>query len=225
MPDYSQSRFPNPRQVPGNEPAAMGGNLSVDWLLDAYARGYFPWYGEEQPILWWCPDPRFVLVPEELKVSKALAKELKKEEWTVTFDTSFEKVIEACSSVKRPEQEGTWILDEIKAAYVKLHKEGYAHSVETWFEGELVGGLYGVSLGAVFFGESMFHTKSSASKVAFVHLVERLKVWGIGMIDCQQPTRYLESFGATNWSRDRFLKTLSLALRKNTFRGDWGSME
>jgi len=213
--------FPDPNEAPADAPLAFGGDLSVPRLLEAYHSGIFPWFSEGEPILWWSPDPRFVLRPGELKVSHSLKRSLKQPHWQITYDTAFEDVIRACASAKRPGQHGTWIVEDMIAAYTALHKQGYAHSVECWREGKLVGGLYGVSLGAAFFGESMFHRCPDASKVAFVHLVRRLVEWKFQFIDCQQPTRYLASFGATCWPRSTFLQTLADALDQPTRRGKW----
>lgn len=215
------SRFPDPREVPGDAPAVMGGELGVDWLLDAYAHGYFPWFSEGEPIFWWCPDPRFVLRPSEIKISRSLAKELKKPRWTVTCDTVFPEVIQHCAQIKRRDQGGTWIIDSMIEAYTALHEAGFAHSVECWSEGKLVGGLYGVSLGDVFFGESMFHLEPNASKVAFATLVGHLQKQQFSLIDCQQPTNYLRSFGATEWGRDCFLDELARGVSQETKLGPW----
>ncbi|MGE9294475.1 MAG: leucyl/phenylalanyl-tRNA--protein transferase, partial [Puniceicoccales bacterium] len=213
--------FPDPRYAPADAPLAVGGDLSVLRLIEAYSRGIFPWYNAGEPILWWSPDPRFVLLPRELKVSHSLKKELKKDCWEVTFDQAFGQVIRGCAHANRPGQDGTWIVDEMIKAYHELHAAGYAHSVECWHEGKLAGGLYGVSLGAAFFGESMFHRVPNASKVAFVGLVERLRQWEFQLIDCQQPTRYLASFGATCWPRELFLRTLGNAVSAPTRMGKW----
>lgn len=220
--DKTESRFPDPRKVPGDAPAAVGGELSPEWLLDAYARGYFPWYGEGQPVLWWSPEPRFVLEPESVRITRSLAKEARKACWSVTFDSAFEDVIRNCAKVARPGQDGTWIVDDMIQAYLKLHELGYAHSVECWREEKLVGGLYGISLGSVFFGESMFHLVSNASKVAFVRLVERLRGWHFTLIDCQQPTEYMTGFGAVGWTREQFLSELAIGLEAKTRRFNWG---
>ncbi|MBC2594275.1 leucyl/phenylalanyl-tRNA--protein transferase [Ruficoccus amylovorans] len=213
--------FPDPHDAPADAPLAVGGDLSIIRLIEAYSRGIFPWYNAGEPILWWSPDPRFVLLPRELKVSHSLRKELKKDCWEVTFDQAFGRVIRACAHTPRPGQDGTWIVEDIITAYLELHAAGFAHSVECWLEGKLVGGLYGVSLGAAFFGESMFHHAPNASKVAFVRLVERLRQWEFQLIDCQQPTRYLASFGATCWPRETFLRTLSNAVTAPTRIGKW----
>jgi leucyl/phenylalanyl-tRNA--protein transferase len=213
--------FPDPRQSPKDFPLAAGGDLSPERLLFAYSLGIFPWYSEGEPILWWSPDPRMVLFPDNLKVSRSLKKVLKNKGFEVYFDRDFEKVINMCASVPRPGQEGTWLTDEMIKAYIKLHHLGFAHSVEVYLNGELVGGLYGVSLGGTFFGESMFHTVSDASKVAFVHLVKKLKEYDFDMIDCQQSTPHMARFGAEEIPRERFLSLLEKSLKKETLRGSW----
>jgi len=186
---------------------AVGGALSEDWLLHAYRRGIFPWYGPGQPILWWAPDPRLVLSPGQLHVSHSLAKVIRKGCYSVTLDTAFPDVIAACAK-PRPGQSGTWITPEMRAAYVNLYQEGYAHSVECWYEGALAGGLYGIAIGRIFFGESMFARRSDASKVAFVALVRQLARWGFQLIDCQVHTGHLASLGATAISRQAFTAIL-----------------
>ena len=200
---------------------AIGGDLSPERLLLAYSRGIFPWYSEGEPILWHSPDPRFVLTPDELRVSRSLQKTLRAGRYRVELDTAFREVIEACASVTRQGESGTWITPQMRDAYTRLHHLGYAHSAESWLEGELVGGLYGVSLGAAFFGESMFARADDASKVAFVTLVLQLDRWGIRLIDCQVPTDHLARFGAREWPRRRFLKTLARALHQPTRKGPW----
>ncbi|MBK9464501.1 MAG: leucyl/phenylalanyl-tRNA--protein transferase [Chitinophagaceae bacterium] len=174
---------------------AMGGDLSSERLLLAYRSGIFPWY-EGDTILWWCPHPRFVLYPEELKISKSIKPLLNKNEFEFTTNKAFAQVIHHCKKTKRPGQDGTWITDEVEKAYCKLHELGYAHSAEVWKEGKLIGGLYGIKLGKVFFGESMFSTMSNASRFAFIKYVLQLKSEGIELIDCQVYTEYLESLGA-----------------------------
>ncbi|MBL0069762.1 MAG: leucyl/phenylalanyl-tRNA--protein transferase [Chitinophagaceae bacterium] len=174
---------------------AMGGDLSSERLLLAYRSGIFPWY-EGDTILWWCPHPRFVLYPEELKISKSIKPLLNKNEFEFITNKAFAQVIHHCKKTKRPGQDGTWITDEVEKAYCKLHELGYAHSAEVWKEGKLIGGLYGIKLGKVFFGESMFSTMSNASRFAFIKYVLQLKSEGIELIDCQVYTEYLESLGA-----------------------------
>ncbi|HHC72240.1 MAG TPA: leucyl/phenylalanyl-tRNA--protein transferase [Thiotrichales bacterium] len=184
---------------------AVGGDLSPRRVLAAYRRGIFPWYSQGQPILWWSPDPRAVLFPERLHISRSLRKRLRRRSYRVTLDLAFEAVIEACAAVPRPGQEGTWITSEMAEAYLRLHRLGYAHSVETWQAGRLVGGLYGVAMGRIFFGESMFSRETDASKVAFAHLVRHLRRYDYRLIDCQVETSHLLSLGAGNIPRDRFV--------------------
>lgn len=184
---------------------AVGGDLSTERLVEAYRRGIFPWYSEGLPILWHCPDPRFVLVPATLHVPKSLRKVMKRGVYQVRVDTAFEEVIDGCAKTRRPGQRGTWITRDMRRAYVHLHQQGVAHSAEAWEGGKLVGGLYGVALGAVFYGESMFARADDASKVAFVTLVEWLISWGVQLIDCQQETSHLARFGAEAWPRERFV--------------------
>lgn len=187
---------------------AIGGDLRPERLVTAYMRGIFPWYGEDQPILWWSPDPRMVLFPEFLKVSRSLRKNIRNGGFTITLDRAFTTVMERCASVPRPLQDGTWITEEMSAAYGQLHELGVAHSVECWREEELVGGLYGLALGKVFFGESMFAEASNASKVAFSVFVRQLQLWGYELIDCQVYTEHLESLGAVMIPRTEFQSLL-----------------
>ncbi len=217
-PDDKTFRFPDVRlALP--EPdglLAVGGDLSPERLQAAYRHGIFPWYNHDQPILWWAPDPRAVLFPENLKISRSLQKTLRKilrnESFKVTMDTAFSKVVEACSGPRTNNEEnnepGTWITPEMKQAYQQLHEIGLAHSVECWLNGKLVGGLYGVALGRVFFGESMFTRVTDASKVAFVHLVKQLSQWGFKLIDCQIYSTHLESLGAESIRREQFIQLL-----------------
>lgn len=186
---------------------AIGGCLTSERLLNAYRNGIFPWYNPGEPLLWWSPDPRLVLFPDKIKVSRSLRKKLRKELFEVTYDRAFERVISCCAE-PRADSQGTWITGEIKQAYQTLHGQGIAHSIEAWFEGELVGGLYGVAIGQVFFGESMFHKKTDASKVAFVTLAERLRQWDYRLIDCQVQTQHLLSLGAEEIARGRFADLL-----------------
>jgi len=186
---------------------AIGGCLSQSRLLNAYRHGVFPWYNPGEPILWWSPDPRLILFPDQLVISRSLRKTLRKAIFSVTFDRAFNEVITACAD-PRKDSTGTWITTAVNSAYNQLHKAGFAHSVETWQGDKLVGGLYGVALGQVFFGESMFHTQTDASKIAFATLVEQLQSWGYRLIDCQVHTRHLESFGARQIDRNAFIKLL-----------------
>jgi len=213
--------FPPPEYADPSGLLAVGGDLSNERLLEAYRLGIFPWYSEDQPILWWSPDPRLVLDLNDFKISRSLRKTLKKEVFQITFDHAFEEVIRACASVPREAQNGTWITDDMEKAYIKLHGLGYAHSVESWFGGKLAGGLYGVSLGKCFFGESMFHLKTDASKVALATLVETLKSWDFHFIDSQMTTEHMLSLGAKELPRRIFLKRLQLALRYPTRRWRW----
>jgi len=213
--------FPSPEYADADGLLAVGGDLSVKRLLLAYQMGIFPWYSKEMPILWWSPDPRLILKPEDLKISKRLMRLIKKGFFQITLDQAFEDVIRECASVKRPNQNDTWITDDMIEAYCRLHHEGFAHSVESWQEGELVGGLYGISLGRAFFGESMFSKVSNASKVAFVHLVWFLESRNFSLIDCQLTTKHLLSFGAQEIQRKEFLRMLEEALKHKTRKGRW----
>jgi leucyl/phenylalanyl-tRNA---protein transferase len=197
---------------------AIGGDLSAARLLSAYKQGIFPWFNHDpmlgdEPIMWWSPNPRMVLYPEELKISKSLAKTLKTNHQNNAFEsrinTAFQAVITACSNTIRNDQAGTWISPDMIAAYCELHQQGFAVSSETWMNGKLVGGCYGVKIGRMFYGESMFHTQPNASKIAFVKLVEWLKNQQVGLIDCQMKTPLLESFGGREISRDEFSQTLT----------------
>ncbi|HET6515501.1 MAG TPA: leucyl/phenylalanyl-tRNA--protein transferase [Thermodesulfovibrionales bacterium] len=213
--------FPPPEFSERDGLLAIGGDLRVERLLLAYSKGIFPWYSDNWPILWWSPDPRLILIPEELRVSRSLKQTIRKGFFTATMDRAFEEVIWNCSDVHRKEDDGTWITDDMADAYVALHHAGYAHSIESWHDGKLAGGLYGVSLGSAFFGESMFTKISDASKVAFTRLVRQLKAWNFTLIDCQVTTRHLTSFGARQVLRSRFLAMLTDALQTPTRKGKW----
>lgn len=213
--------FPPPDYADPSGLLAVGGDLSNERLLEAYRLGIFPWYSDDQPILWWSPDPRLVLDLNDFKISRSLRKTLKREVFQVTLDHAFEEVIRACAVVPREAQNGTWITNEMLKAYVNLHGLGYAHSVESWFGGQLAGGLYGVSLGKCFFGESMFHLKTDASKVALATLVEKLRSWDFHFIDSQMTTEHMLRLGAKELPRRIFLKRLQSALRYPTKRGRW----
>jgi len=186
---------------------AAGGCLSTTRLLNAYRNGIFPWYSEEDPILWWSPDPRLVIFPNQLHISKSLQKTIRKQNFTLSFDQAFADVIAACSN-PRPDEAGTWLSAEMQSAYIQLHQQGHAHSIEVWSNNQLVGGLYGVAIGRVFFGESMFHTQTDASKIAFVSLVQQLTEWGYQLIDCQVHSNHLVSLGAEEIPRSHFTSLL-----------------
>ena len=200
---------------------AVGGDLTPERLLLAYRSGIFPWYSYNEPIIWWSPDPRFVLFPPNLKVSRSMAQFKRNTNFRVSIDTAFEDVIKSCAAQVRDGQLGTWITDEMLSAYNLLFQAGYAHSVEVWDEEELVGGLYGVSLGKLFFGESMFFTKSNASKLAFHTLVDLLKARDFDMMDCQVETKHLTSMGAVNIPRNDFIDRLHNGLNATTLKGSW----
>lgn len=204
---------------------ALGGDLSVERLLSAYWNGIFPWFNNDDPFIWWSPDPRFVLYPADLKVAKSMRSYFNQKKFQVTLDQEFETVMRNCQQAKREGQSGgTWITESIVEGYVKLHQAGYAHSVEVWKGEELVGGLYGVALGKVFFGESMFSKASNASKFGFISLVRKLVELDFDLIDCQQKTKYLGSLGATEIPRKNFLAHLEINKEKPTLKGNWGSM-
>ncbi len=224
MPVYRLSQeliFPSPHLASHEGLLAVGGDLSVNRLLLAYSLGIFPWYSEGEPILWWSPEPRLVLYPDELKISRSLKKVIKKAEFRVTMDKAFEEVIRECARVRLENHEGTWIVDEMISAYCRLHASGYAHSVEAWKDERLAGGLYGVSLGKCFFGESMFTRVANASKVALVALANHLQALCFALIDCQITTPHLMRFGAREISRARYLDELQSALDAPTLQGRW----
>ncbi|MFN4148659.1 MAG: leucyl/phenylalanyl-tRNA--protein transferase [Rhodocyclaceae bacterium] len=200
---------------------AAGADLSPARLLAAYRRGIFPWFSSAEPILWWSPDPRMVLFPAELKISRSLAKTLRNADYTVKLDSAFAQVIAACATTPRPGQHGTWITDEMQAAYCHLHALGYAHSVETWRDGRLIGGLYGVALGRAFFGESMFSHARDASKIALAHLCRYLLEHNFGMIDCQMETAHLHSLGARPIPREEFVAWLAALVEEGKPPGRW----
>ncbi|MDC7827353.1 leucyl/phenylalanyl-tRNA--protein transferase [Aquipseudomonas alcaligenes] len=198
---------------------AAGGDLSAERLIAAYRHGCFPWFSEGQPLLWWSPDPRTVLFPEEFHLSRSLAKLLRQQRYRVTFDQDFAAVIEGCAS-PRDYADGTWITDSMRAAYLELHQRGLAHSVEVWDGEQLVGGLYGLTMGQLFFGESMFSRADNASKIGFATLVSKLREWGFALIDCQMPTRHLHSFGARPITRAEFAHYLQQHLDRPS-TADW----
>lgn len=217
----SRPVFPPPDCANDEGLLAIGGDLTVPRLLEAYQHGIFPWYEADQPILWWSPDPRTILEPAALRISRSLRATIRRGTYEVRFDTAFAKVIHACASTPRKDQEGSWISADIEAAYGALHQLGICHSAEAWQENELVGGLYGVCLGHCFFGESMFSRRTDASKVALAALVVRLKAMGVDLIDCQVASEHLASLGATEIARSEFLVRLEAALRFPTVYGSW----
>jgi leucyl/phenylalanyl-tRNA---protein transferase len=215
------SPFPDPRRAPAHGLLAVGGDLSVPMLLAAYRRGIFPWYGEGEPIQWWSPDPRCILFPDRLRISKSLHRVLRSGRFTITFDRDVPAVIAGCARTPRRGQAGTWITRDMIAAYEELHRAGYAHSVEAWRGEALAGGLYGVALGRVFFGESMFSSAPDASKAALAALVRRLAAKGYRFIDAQNPTPHLLRLGAEPVPRARFLALLAEALDAPSETGAW----
>lgn len=224
MPLYqlgTEVAFPPPELATEEGLLAVGGDLSQARLLKAYALGIFPWYGEDDPILWWSPDPRMVLFPAEFQPSRSLRRLAQSGRYTLKADTAFDEVIEACATVPRPGQEGTWITREMESAYRDLHQAGYAHSIECWDGATLVGGLYGLSLGSSFFGESMFSNEPNASKLALWTLVAQLLRWNFTMIDCQIHTPHLESLGARCIPRHTFCKMLAESNETPTRVGAW----
>jgi leucyl/phenylalanyl-tRNA--protein transferase len=213
--------FPDPQEAPREGLLAYGGDLSPNRLLMAYRKGIFPWYSEGDPILWWSPDPRLLLYPQNFKVRKSFRRVLRNAGFRVTFDREFARVIHLCGHVPREGQNGSWILPEMEEAYIDLHHQGYAHSVEVYRGGELVGGLYGLSLGRAFFGESMFSLVNDASKVAFKALSDVLAERGYDFIDCQMKTDHMVRLGAETVPRERFLKELAVALEEPDEIGSW----
>ena len=213
--------FPNPLNARRDGLLAVGNILSPEMVLEAYQQGIFPWFNEGEPVMWWSPDPRCVIYPEQLKVSKSMQKVMKDGVFSVSFDTCFLDVINHCRFIPRNGQFGTWITDEIVGTYHELHKMGYAHSVEVWQGDTLVGGLYGISLGSIFMGESMFSKESNASKFALISLAQQLMPLGFTMIDCQLHNAHLESLGAVEIPRPQFLEELSTGLDSPTWMGTW----
>ena len=217
--------FPAPHLATSDGILAVGGDLSPERLLLAYENGIFPWYSADEPILWWSPDPRFVLYPDQLKVSKSMRPIFNKNKFKITYDQAFRTVISACSKPRPNDPNGgTWLTSEMLEAYCRLHELGLAHSVEAWENGQIVGGLYGVALGKVFFGESMFAKVSNASKAAFITLVRKLQEKGYELIDCQVYTNHLESLGAVEVPRDEFITELRTLLTPPHYRGNWGEI-
>ncbi|MGR9106927.1 MAG: leucyl/phenylalanyl-tRNA--protein transferase [Gammaproteobacteria bacterium] len=220
----TDEEFPDPENALSDPEGllAVGGCLSPRRLIKAYRNGIFPWFNPGDPILWWCPDPRLVLYPPEIRISRSLLKALRKNEYQITFDRAFSKVLEGCAA-PRKEASGTWITGAMARAYNQLHQLGYAHSVEAWRQGQLVGGLYGVAIGRVFFGESMFYRASNASKVAFAVLTDKLMQWDYRLIDCQVKTDHLASFGAKQIPRKHFLEAIGRHCNESAAASAWGS--
>lgn len=224
MPIYmltDELRFPPPEGASAEGIVAVGGDFRPERLLLGYAQGIFPWPSEGLPLLWFSPDPRFVLDPKRAHLPRSLKKLMRREPYAIRVDTAFSRVIRACAETRRPGQRGTWIIDELVEGYEVLHALGFAHSIEAWAGDELVGGLYGVGLGRMFFGESMFALAPDASKCAFAMLMAQLIAWGFTLIDCQVYTEHLERFGAEEWPRARFLAHLREAVGAETRRGRW----
>ena len=213
--------FPDPGLAEDGGLLAVGGDLSPERLVAAYGAGVFPWYSAGEPLLWWSPDPRLVLEPKRLHVSRSLARTLRRGVFEVRVDTAFDRVVERCARARRSEGAGTWITPAMRRAYGRLHGLGLAHSFEAWRDGRLVGGLYGVSLGGCFFGESMFAAERDASKVALARLAQVLDGWGFDLIDCQVRTQHLQSLGATEVPRAEFLARLAASRSRADRRGSW----
>ena len=217
----AETTFPDPRNASASGLLAIGGDLSPSRLIDAYSHGIFPWFNDDRdPIQWWSPDPRAVLFLDQMKISRSLSKRLRRGDYAVTVDVAFSDVVERCAA-PRASSDGTWITTEMHAAYTRLFTMGYAHSVESWHEGRLVGGLYGISLGRMFFGESMFSVLADASKVALAYLVGQLEAWEFDLVDCQIMNDHLESLGACSMARSEFLDRLARNERFETRRGPW----
>lgn len=218
---HRKLEFPDLDEADESGLLAVGGDLSIERLKLAYSKGIFPWYEKGMPILWWSPDPRMVLFPDKMIISHSLKQSIKKQQFTVTIDKAFDRVIKNCAKTPRKGENGTWITTEMRNAYIRLHEAGFAHSAEAWLDGELVGGLYGVALGKAYFGESMFHHVTNASKVAFYHLVEKLKLWDFKIIDAQVYTNHLESLGGEMIPRSQYIQILEKALLIEDGPGSW----
>lgn len=213
--------FPPPMYAEAEGVLAVGGDLSRERLLLAYRQGIFPWYSEGEPLLWWSPDPRMVLFPEDFHCSRRLRRKIRQGQFEIRVDTAFAAVMKACATVPRHDQDGTWITEAMQRAYVDLHEAGFGHSIEVWQDGALVGGIYGLSLGGTFFGESMFSKVADASKIAMATLVDHCKAWGFLMIDCQVANPHLESLGAIDIPREDYLALLAQSNQLQTRKGQW----
>jgi len=218
---YNHIKFPSPKKASKEGLVAIGGDLSFDLLISAYVQGIFPWFGEGEPIIWWSPDPRLILIPAELKVSKSLLQRLRTTGFEHSFDRHFDLVISHCAKIKRKGQSATWITPEMIDAYCKLHEMGIAHSVEVYYQNKLAGGLYGLAIGKVFFGESMFHLKTDASKIALVHLCRLLIKKDFFLIDAQQSTKHLKSLGAKEISRNSFIEKIKIGVYSPVVYEKW----
>jgi leucyl/phenylalanyl-tRNA--protein transferase len=216
--------FPSAEEANEDGLLAIGGDLHPERLLNAYAGGIFPWFSEDDEIMWWSPDPRTIMLLDEFKTSKSLMQSVRNRGYEFKMDTAFREVIESCAEVYRKDEDSTWITKGMIDAYCKMHEFGVAHSAETWYEGELVGGLYGISLGKAFFGESMFFKKRDASKVAYYHLIQHLKELNFDFIDTQMSTSHLISLGAKEIPRKDFLSLLTESLQKDSHFGNWGNL-
>ncbi len=224
MPVYQLTEklvFPPPDFAEKDGLLAIGGDLSPERLVLAYSNGIFPWFSEGDPILWWSPSPRLIIFPHEFKIPRRLSRQMRQKEFSITMDKAFRQVITACATVDKRQKKGTWITADMIAAYSLLHDLGYGHSVECWQDEELAGGLYGISLGGTFFGESMFSRKSNASKIGLVHLVKKLAEWDFDLIDCQMKTAHLMQFGAREIPGAEFRKILAKSISRPTRRGIW----
>jgi len=220
--DTPETQFPSPNSASEEGLVAVGGEITTKRVLSAYRQGIFPWYSEDQPVLWWSPEPRAILYPDEIKISRSLKKTLRHNNFSITADTAFSEVVKACAGPRTQSPTGgTWITTEMMDTYNRLHQLGYGHSIEVWDEEKLVGGLYGLSLGSAFFGESMFSYQSDASKLALVYLAKFSKSRGIDFIDCQLPTGHLASMGAVNISRKEYLRILETALKHQDHTKYW----
>jgi leucyl/phenylalanyl-tRNA---protein transferase len=213
--------FPDPNEAEDDGLVAVGGELSVEYLIAAYSQGVFPWFSEGEPILWWSPNPRMILFPHDFKCSDSLKQLIKRGKFEVKADEAFLEVIRHCANSNRKDQNGTWITSKMQEAYINLHNQGYAHSFEAYENGKLVGGLYGVSLGKGFFGESMFYNVANASKVAFYYLVQTMIQWNFDFIDAQQSTNHLKSLGAKDIDRKLFMELLNKTIKYPTIKGKW----
>ena len=218
---YKKLIFPPAELAEDNGLLAVGGDLSPERLLLAYSKGIFPWYSEGDPILWWSPSPRLIIFPAEFKIPKRLSRLMRQGKFSVTIDHAFQRVIKACASTDNRQEKGTWITNDMLEAYCLLHAKGFAHSVECWLDDELAGVLYGISLGGIFFGESMFSRVSDSSKIALVHLVKKLQDWDFDLIDCQMKTEHLMQFGAREISGTDFREILAISIKSTDHKGKW----